>query len=102
MFARVDLFRGSLTKGSDAGDSRCTSILASIYQNGDGVTCDSAKAYAYWQKAAEQGDSEAFANLGFAHCEGGCASHDEQKAIEYFDLAYKGGSSIGAYMLGNL
>lgn len=52
---------------AEAGDADAQSILGYIYEKGDGVPKDAAKAAVWYQKAAAQGNARAQTNLGYAY-----------------------------------
>ncbi|MDR1275864.1 MAG: sel1 repeat family protein [Candidatus Accumulibacter sp.] len=75
------------------GDAAAQYILGVLYQNGEGVRKDYAKAAKWFKKAAEQGDARAQNNLGLLYAEGRGVPKDDAKAAEWLRKAAEGGVS---------
>ena len=58
-----------------------------MYAEGQGVKQDYAKAVEWYQKAADQGQSDAQYNLGIMYYDGEGVRQNYTKAKEYFGLA---------------
>ncbi|KAF0544221.1 calmodulin-dependent protein kinase [Gigaspora margarita] len=66
------------------GDAAAISGLGFCYQNGIGVEKDGQKAFEYYQKSANMGNSEGTRMVGFCYQNGIGVEKDEQKAFEYY------------------
>jgi len=61
--------------------------LALLYENGQGVAQDYAKAREWYEKAADKGNADAMANLGLVYLNGEGVVQDYAKAREWFEKA---------------
>lgn len=66
--------------------------IACLYQDGNGVEQDYAKAIEWYEKAAELGNATALNNIGYMYQYGEGVDSDYEKALEYYDKATKMGS----------
>ena len=62
---------------------------------------DHDKAFEYWTKAAELGDSKAHHNLGYMYERGKGVEKDEEKAVYHYEKAAIGGDPSARFNLGN-
>ena len=62
-------------------------IVASCYDNGEGVTQDKTKAFEWFLKAAENGSVDAMKEVGCCLCRGTGVSRDLKKAREWLTKA---------------
>jgi len=84
-----------------AGDPQALNNLGVYYKHGrQGFPQDYTKALAYWHRAGELGNAEAFASIGFAYYNGKGVEVDETKAKHYHELAAIGGDTLSRYYLG--
>ncbi len=70
------------------------------FQDGDGVDVDYEQAYNYYQKAAELGNGEAYAGLGWLYEKGNFVECDYKKAYLYYQRAVELESGNGYAGLG--
>lgn len=88
------------TREAEAGDADAKFLLGLMYAQGEGVPQDSAKAVAWWQKAAAQGDANAQYNLGAMYANGEGVLQDSVKAVEWWQKAAAQGHADAQYNLG--
>jgi TPR repeat protein len=67
---------------ADQGDADAQYFLGSLYQHGDGVVKNIAKATPWLEKAAKQGHHGAANALGVIYASEGQAAHDDEQAAE--------------------
>lgn len=80
-----------LQEEANAGNPRAAAILASLYQRGEGVEKDHARAIELYKTAADLGDAEAQFNLGNIYLLGEGVPADEVWALTYYrDAASQG------------
>jgi len=80
-----------LQEEANAGNPRAAAILASLYQRGEGVEKDPARAIELYKTAADLGDAEAQFNLGNIYLLGEGVPADEVWALTYYrDAASQG------------
>ena len=91
-----------IKKKATQGDARAQSILGVLYDSGNGVEQDHAKAAKWFRLAAKQGDAEAQSILGVLYYSGNGVEQDHAKAAEYFRLAANQGSALAQSTLGVL
>ncbi len=91
---RDDVARGdysaavpALQAAAEHDDPRALSLLASLYQQGQGFPHDAAKALELYTRAAELGDAEAQFNLGNIYLLGDGVKADEAWALTYYRQA---------------
>lgn len=82
------------------GDAGAQFELGAMYEAGDGVTKDLAKAVEWYGKAAAQGNRQADFNLGIMYKNGTGVTQSYAKAISYFQAAEKLGEVRSAEELG--
>lgn len=75
------------TKKARNGDPIAQFDLGMMYDNGDGVPKDAARAVEWWLKAAAQGYADAQHNLGLAYSTGEGVTRDRVRAYAWFNLA---------------
>ncbi|MDE2165117.1 MAG: sel1 repeat family protein [Alphaproteobacteria bacterium] len=63
---------------AQAGNSDAQVMLGDMYKNGDGVPTDYPKAFGWYQKAAQQGNVQAEADLGTAYFDRTSSTHSDQ------------------------
>ncbi len=80
-----------LKQGAEAGDERAQHDLATMYDNGWGVTADIDKAAHWYLSAALQGSAVAQYNIGTMYETGESVEQDIAKAYMFFLLAVEGG-----------
>ena len=104
----------SLTTRAESGDAQAQNELGVIYFQGvDGVAKDAAKAVAWYQRAAAQGNADAQYALALCYAEfglwnaglsipdcGNAVSKDDAKAGEWFQKAAAQGLAKAQYCLG--
>ena len=84
------------------GNATAQYYLGYMYENGEGVSQDSAKAAEWYRKSAEQGNAVAQYNLGKMYENGRGVSQDYVKAVECFLKAAEQGNHVAQYDLGNM
>ena len=72
---------------AEQGDARAQFSFGLLYEKGDGVPRDYAKARQWYEKAAVRGDLEAAASLGTLHLNGQGGVQDYQKALDWYRRA---------------
>ena len=73
-----------------------------MYQNGYGVEKDYKKAFEWFFKSAEQGNSFGQYNLGVMYQNGCGVEKDLKKAIEWYFKSAEQGNFYGQYILAEL
>eukprot|EP00040_Diaphanoeca_grandis_P003159 m.23976 g.23976 ORF g.23976 m.23976 type:complete len:268 (-) comp14434_c0_seq1:269-1072(-) len=86
--------------GRHAMIAHCT--LGDMYDKGDGVKQDHAKAVAYYQLSADQGYAEGQCNLGYMHQNGFGVPQSDTTAFKYYALAAAQGFRIAQFNIGIL
>jgi uncharacterized protein len=90
----------SLQKACDAGDPKRCDDLARIYQKGDGVQKDVAKATQLYQKACIGGEARSCGSLGLIYEKGDAnVQKDIGRAAELYQKACDGGFAEGCFDL---
>ncbi len=74
-------------KAAEQGNAGAQSNLGAMYQNGQGVPQDYAKALQWYRKAAEQGKASAQNNLGVMYSKGQGVPQDYVQAHMWYNLA---------------
>ncbi len=74
-------------KAAEKGVAKAQHSLGLMYERGEGVPQDYAKAVKWYRKAAEQGHAEAQGNLGLMYVGGLCVPQDYVQAHMWLDLA---------------
>lgn len=86
---------------AESGDVRAQKYLMNLYQCGDGPIEANDEQAAYWtQKAAENGDAEAIAQLGRMYYYGQGVERNLRKGLDLMEEAAEKGSDSSAYTLG--
>jgi TPR repeat protein len=87
-------------KCSEMGNIRCTSSLGQMYDVGDSVPLDRARALSYLQRGAEAGNRGAQYTFGMYYEEGEVIPKDIKKALEWYTKSANQGSMQGERHLG--
>ena len=87
---------------ADAGDTDAMSNLGLLYENGQGVPQDCAKAAELYQKAADAGNPRALKYLGVLYKNGWGVPQDYAKAAALFQKAVDAGVTTAIFHLGVL
>ena len=87
-------------KAAEQGDAVAQYKLAWMYENGEGVTQDTAEAVRRWHKAAEQGYAFAQGNLGAVYNNGYGVTQDDAKAAKWYRKAAEQGDASAQSSLG--
>jgi TPR repeat protein len=82
------------------GEANAQLALGTLYQKGEGVRRNGAKAIAWYRKAADQGNVIAQNNLGAMYASGDGASQDYAQAITWLRKAADQGDAIAEDNLG--
>lgn len=82
-----------LSKAATKGNSRAMFLLGYMYENGEGVPIDLAKAASYYKAAADNGNRSAQHNLGCFYYLGNGLNKNYQFAFEYFLKAAQQGKA---------
>ena len=72
---------------AEQGDAKAEYGLGVMYDNGDGVTEDDAKAVKWYRKAAELGHAKAQNNLGVMYDNGDGVAEDDVEAVKWYRKA---------------
>ena len=83
-----------LQKSAQQGDKEAQFQLGVMYENGQGVLKDPAKAVSWYQKAAAQNHALAQNNLGWAYFQGLGIARDDAQALKWFQTALSQGVEI--------
>ncbi|MFA4871976.1 MAG: SEL1-like repeat protein [Patescibacteria group bacterium] len=89
-----------LRKAAEQGDATAQKNLGIMYESGQGVPKDYAKAVEWFQKAAEQGNPHAQLNLGNMYYNGQGVSRDYVKAVEWYRKAAEQGEATAQFHFG--
>jgi TPR repeat protein len=82
------------------GNADAQYSLGVMYDRGEGVAQDHARAHMWWSRAAAQGDSWAQGNLGQQYRKGEGVVQDYAEAVKWYKLAAAQGSFLGQIHLG--
>ena len=104
LFALVLLVLSSFHESSVAYTSSAQQMVeeGKKYLDGKEVPKDYAKAFALFQKAAEQGDAEGQSNLGRMYDRGFGVQQDFAKAMEWYQKAVDQGNAGGQHGMGRM
>ena len=91
-----------LREAANQGAPRAQYSLGLIYQAGESVHQDSAKAFEWYTKAANQGNADAQYNLGWMYRKGEGVRQDHNKAFEWYTKAANQGNAEAQAMLGSM
>jgi uncharacterized protein len=89
-----------LERQATDGDRTAQFTLGALYQEGEGVTKDLAKAREWFEKAAEQDEPRSQFNLGVMYYNGEGVTQDLAKAFEYFSEAAGHGNPRATFNIG--
>ncbi|QCE34646.1 sel1 repeat family protein [Acetobacteraceae bacterium] len=89
----------ALQEEANGGDASAQLELGTLYQNGQGVPQDNAKAAELWTKAANQGLAAAQFNLGLLYQNGDGVPKDTAKAAEWYQKAADQGDAEAQFSL---
>ena len=87
------------TKAAEQGDAMVQTALGVMYDEGQGVPENDAKAVEWYTKAAEQGYALAQSDLGRMYADGEGVPVDYAKAIEWYVKAAEQGDAYGQRLL---
>ncbi|WP_043892741.1 tetratricopeptide repeat protein [Providencia sneebia] len=87
---------------AEQGDVNAQYNIGTIYDVGEGIPKDTAKAIGWYQKAAEQGHAKAQYMLGIMYESGDCLPYDAAKAVEWFKKAAKNGDQDALFHLNHI
>jgi TPR repeat protein len=82
------------------GDSMASYFLGKMYENGQGVVQDGAKALDWYRKSVEQGGSLAKVEIGHLYYDGLGVPQDYAEALKWFQHAADEGDVDAQYYLG--
>jgi TPR repeat protein len=88
--------------GAAHGHAPSMRNLGLLYESGQGVAQDYAKAREWYEKAAAKGDAIAMSNLGGLYADGRGVAQDYAKAREWYEKAADKGNAIAMSNLGLL
>src|SRR5688572_27773201 len=89
-----------LERRATAGDRDAQTALGTLYETGDGVPLDPARAMALYREAATAGHVGAQINLATMYLDGAGAPRNPSAAVEWFTRAADGGSALAQLSLG--
>ena len=89
-------------EASDRGDLRAMVSLGLLYDTGDGVPKDPARALELYARAASLGSADGAINYAVALFKGDHVAKDVPRALKLLDQASQGGSAIATFNLGVL
>ena len=87
-------------EAADKGYLSAQIFLGQVFDIGQGVPQDHAKAVEFYQMCADQGLAEAQCSLGLAYSKGRGIEEDHAKAVDYFRRAANQGLAEAQYSLG--
>ena len=76
-----------IRRQADQGNASAQSYLGFMYETGEGVPKNEAKAVKWYRLAADQGDTVAQTNLGLMYADGRGVLEDDREAVKWFRLA---------------
>ncbi len=85
---------------AEAGNAAAQRNLGLLYQTGQGVEPDPARAVRWYRSAAEAGNARAQANVGNLYLAGEGVAQDYATAASWFELAARQGHTIAQFNLG--
>lgn len=91
-----------LEMAANAGHPTAQDLLGDEFNNGNnaiGILSDPQKAQYWYQKAIDQGDTDAMVDLGLCYRDGGCLPLNDTKAVELFRQAAEMGNARGQFLL---
>lgn len=90
----IDAALPALSEAAAAGDAQAATLLASLYQRGEGVPKSFEKAIELYTLAADAGDAEAQFNLGNIHLLGEGVKADDAWALTWYRKAAAQGHEL--------
>jgi TPR repeat protein len=93
---RAQSIVADLIEAAEGGDTRARTMLAELYQRGEGVARNAERAVQLYRLAADQGDAEAQFNLGNMYLLGEGVEPDEAWAMTYYRQAAAQGHELAA------
>ena len=94
-------FKKALPK-AEAGDAEAQFDVGNMYEKGNGVAKDEAKAFEWYAKAAKQNHDKAAFEVGFAYLRGAGVSKDYDKAMTWLSTAADYNNVRAYYFLGTM
>src|SRR6478735_4574696 len=89
-----------LQRRAAAGDHDAQTALGTLYETGDAVPLDPARALRLYREAAAAGHVGAQINLATMYLEGAGVKKDAVAAVQWFTRAAEGGSTLAQLSLG--
>ena len=89
-----------IRRQADQGNASAQSYLGFMYETGEGVPKNEAKAVKWYRLAADQGDTVAQTNLGLMYADGRGVLEDDREAVKWFRLAADQGVATAQFNLG--
>ncbi len=89
-----------LERRAAAGDRDAQIALGTLYETGDGVALDAARAAALYREAARAGHVGAQINLATMYLDGAGVTRDAAAAVQWFTRAADGGNALAQLNLG--
>ena len=86
--------------GCDGGDAESCFDLALLYDKGEEVDQDHARAAELYEQACDGGDARGCMGLGLAYSEGEGVPQDHARAAQFYEIACDDGYTAGCYNLG--
>ena len=81
-----------LERAADRGEGRCMNTLGVLYAEGkEGLPVDERKAFSYYLKAAEAGNTDGMYNVAMKYKDGIGTQQDGAKAFHYFQMGAEKG-----------
>lgn len=99
LFARAFAFA---VAAAETGERASMTLLGMLYENGEGVARDAAKAASWYEIAAVRGDREAMFRLGILALDGRGVAKSERAAADWFAKAAELAQPEAMYNLGLL
>ena len=87
---------------AEKGDAKAQFNLGVMYDNGQGVSKDLAKAIQWYQRAADNGDAKSQFNLGIMYGTGEGVQRNDTTAVQWFQKAAKQGDATAQEILTEL
>ena len=90
------------TERAEAGDAQAMTLLGHLYESGQGIPGDAAKAALWYGLAAKRGDREGQVALALLCLSGEGVSRDKRRAMELFEAAARQDQPIALFNLAQL
>ena len=87
---------------AEAGDPEAQYDIGSMYEKGNGVAKDKAKAFEWYLKSAKQGNDKSAYEVGFAYLRGIGVGKNEEKALKWLNAAAEYNNVRAFYFLGTM